>query len=145
MSRTKELEHEFIDQLPDELSEGVLYVSMEFGTAVHLCCCGCRNPVLTPLRPNRWRMTFDGERIWLCPSIGNWNFDCESHYWIEGSKIEWAPHMSRAEVETIRERAREGWIPPVIAETPSHLLARGDNGCEKKRGRWERVKQFLSR
>jgi hypothetical protein len=152
MSKTEELEHEFVDQLPDELNEGVLYVSMEFGTAAHLCCCGCGTRVLTPLRPNRWRMTFDGERIWLCPSIGNWNFDCKSHYWVQGSKVRWAAQMSPEEVKAIRERSREGWVPPAASATAPLERTRDepdDGRAEpkggRKRGRWERVKQFFSR
>jgi hypothetical protein len=152
MSRIAKLEHEFVVSLPDDLEEGVLYISLEFGAVAHLCCCGCGNQVYTPLKPNRWRLTFDGERIWLCPSIGNWNFPCESHYWIRGSEVRWAPKMSRAEVEAIRERAREGWVAPPAS--PRAPLERTDDEPDdghaelksgRKRSRWERVKQFFLR
>ncbi len=110
MSKIDELEHEFVTQLPDEPRAGVIYISMQFGTAVHLCCCGCRNQVFTPLRPNRWRLAFDGETISLCPSVGNWNFPCESHYWITHGTVRWATRMTQAEIHAIRERSREDWV-----------------------------------
>lgn len=102
MSRTETFEPRFVDELPDDVEQGVLYVSMEFATAVHACACGCGNRVLTPLRSNRWWMTFDGDRVWLCPSIGNWNFDCKAHYWIQGNAVRWAAEMTPEEINAIR-------------------------------------------
>lgn len=152
MSRVAELEHEFVVSLPDELEQGILYISFEFGAVAHLCCCGCGNQVYTPLKPSRWRLTFDGEAIWLCPSIGNWDFPCESHYWIHGSKVRWAAHMSKAEVQAIRERSREGWVPLPKSAAAEHDPAeqdRDDGRTEPmgstKRTLWARVKQFFSR
>ncbi|HWX98111.1 MAG TPA: DUF6527 family protein [Solirubrobacteraceae bacterium] len=110
MTKAATMSHEFVDELPDEFTDGVLYVSIPFATAGHLCCCGCGNPVYTPLRPNRWRMTFDGESISLEPSVGNWNFPCQSHYWLERGKVRWAPGMTRREIDHMRERAREGHV-----------------------------------
>jgi hypothetical protein len=95
-------DHAFVTQVPDELQEGVLYVSLEYRTAMHLCACGCRSQVVTPLRPDRWRMNFDGESVSLWPSIGNWSFPCRSHYWMERGWVRWAPTWSRAQVEAAR-------------------------------------------
>lgn len=81
------LNHIFIDTIPDDLEEGILYISLRFRVVIHSCCCGCKNKVVTPLSPARWKMTFDGKSISLSPSIGNWNFDCQSHYWIEHSRV----------------------------------------------------------
>ncbi len=113
MPRIQRLEHEWVEELPDEPAEGVLYVSMPYATAMHLCCCGCESQVFTPLRPNRWRLTFDGESVSLAPSVGNWNFPCESHYWIAGGNVRWAPAMTRREIELIRNKARAD-----LAESP---------------------------
>jgi acyl-CoA reductase-like NAD-dependent aldehyde dehydrogenase len=55
----------------------------------------------------RWRLSFDGESISLSPSIGNWNFPCESHYWITASQVRWAPAMTRREIQRVRAAARE--------------------------------------
>jgi Family of unknown function (DUF6527) len=98
------LEHRFIKQLPDQLEEGVLYISMEYATSAHLCCCGCGEEVVTPFTPTDWKMIFDGETITLSPSIGNWNFACRSHYFIDRGRIIEATSWTNEQVETNRRR-----------------------------------------
>jgi hypothetical protein len=102
MNRRKEISHEFVEFVPAELASGVLYVSFEYGTASHLCCCGCGNKVVTPLSPTDWRVIFDGESVSLDPSIGNWSFDCQSHYWIVRGKVRWAGMWSRERIDNGR-------------------------------------------
>ena len=87
MLRYTKLEHRFVQYVPDELEPGVLYISMEYATAAHGCCCGCGLQVITPFTPTDWKLTFDGETVSLWPSIGNWNFPCRSHYIIRHSHI----------------------------------------------------------
>ena len=92
MIRHFRLEHRFVQHIPRSLEPGVLYVSIEYATAAHLCCCGCGEEVVTPLTPTDWKITFDGETISLWPSIGNWSFACRSHYVIEkGRALEALP------------------------------------------------------
>lgn len=100
--RIRKLTHVFVDTIPDALDEGILYVCIRFGTAAHLCCCGCRNEVITPITPSDWTFSFDGETISLVPSIGNWSFDCRSHYWIQRNRIRWAPTSTRVQIERAR-------------------------------------------
>lgn len=92
------LSHRFVESIPDELEDGILYISLRFRVVMHSCCCGCKNKVITPLSPVRWRMTFNGKSISLHPSIGNWNFECQSHYWITNSEVEWARKWSKKEI-----------------------------------------------
>jgi hypothetical protein len=47
-----ELQH--VHYMPTELKPGVLYVSEEFGIAIHLCACGCESKIKTPLGPTEW-------------------------------------------------------------------------------------------
>lgn len=103
MSRRMEIRHEFVEFVPAELAGGVLYVSLEYGTASHLCCCGCGNKVVTPLSPTDWKMIFDGESVSLDPSIGNWSFSCQSHYWIVRGKIRWATKWSSERIDEGRQ------------------------------------------
>lgn len=105
--RVTRLEPRFMDQRPDELEEGVLYVFVGFRTSVHLCCCGCKNEVWLPIRPNRWEFTYDGEAISLSPSVGNWSFPCQSHYWIRNGRVDWARAWSAAQIDANRQRTRE--------------------------------------
>jgi len=92
--------------MPTNLEEGKLYISVEFCTALHLCCCGCGNKVVTPLSPHRWQMTFDGETVSLHPSIGNWSYPCQSHYWIERSQV--VPARKWSQREIAKGRLRDG-------------------------------------
>lgn len=104
--RLSELRPEFVDLIPDRLEEGLLYVSMTYGTVVHLCACGCGEKAITPLTPTDWCLTFDGQTVTLWPSIGNWSFDCRSHYVIKKNKIRWAEDWSRSKVQGNRDRQR---------------------------------------
>ena len=102
MTPVTDLNHEFVEHIPEDLKDGTLYVSLTFATVVHKCCCGCRNEVVTPLSPTDWKITFDGESVSLDPSIGDWSFDCKSHYWIENSRVRWARRWTREEIDAGR-------------------------------------------
>ncbi len=96
--------HRFVDVIPKEPDEGVLYVSIEHAVAVHLCACGCGRKVVTPLAPIHWKLIFDGSSVSLSPSIGNHAFPCKSHYWLENGRVRWSYEMSQQEVEAVRAK-----------------------------------------
>jgi Family of unknown function (DUF6527) len=100
----KELAVEFVENAPENLSEGVLYISTKYASAIHKCCCGCGNEVVTPLSPVGWSLIFDGDTVSLEPSIGNWNFACRSHYWITRNKVRTAASLSENKIEAGRAR-----------------------------------------
>lgn len=97
------LEHKFVEFIPDKVEEGVLYISIEYCTTIHKCVCGCGNEVVTPLSPTDWRLSFNGKTVSLYPSIGNWNFDCQSHYWIKNNKIEFSDRWTKDQIDFGRE------------------------------------------
>ena len=107
MMRHSDLEHRFVETFPETLEPGVLYVSMEFGSAAHSCCCGCGEEVVTPLTPTDWNISYDGETITLHPSVGSWTLPCRSHYVIRRNRVIEAPPWSDAEVAA--ERRRDRW------------------------------------
>lgn len=115
------LEHSFVRNIPRELDPGVLYISMDYATAVHSCCCGCGERVVTPFTPTDWRMTFDGESISLFPSVGNWNQRCRSHYVIQGGRVLEAGSWSDAQVEA--ERLRDKKAKAIHYSKPGGSLA----------------------
>jgi hypothetical protein len=88
------------------MAEGRLYVSMTLAVAGHLCCCGCKTEVFTPLSPTDWTLIFDGDTASLDPSIGNWSFHCQSHYLIVRSAVLWAPKWSKERIRLGRYRDR---------------------------------------
>lgn len=102
MTRQTQIRPEFVTLAPDVLVPGVVYVSVEYATVLHACCCGCGNTVVTPLAPERWSLTYDGKTISLKPSVGNWSFPCQSHYWIERNAVVWARQFTRTEVAAVR-------------------------------------------
>jgi len=97
------LTHKFVNQIPEILEDNVIYVSIPFETVIHKCCCGCGREVVTPLSPTGWSLTFDGETITLSPSIGNWNFECKSHYFIRNDKVVWARLFNKFEIKENKE------------------------------------------
>ena len=90
--------HRFVESTPVELEDRVLYVSVKFRVVVHLCACGCKNKVVTPLRPAKWEFTFNGDSISMWPSIGNWQFPCKSHYLVIRDRIEWCKPWTEKEI-----------------------------------------------
>ncbi len=96
------LEIAFVKSIPEHMDERTLYVSMDYATVAHKCCCGCGKEVVTPLSPTDWKLTYDGVGISLFPSIGNWSFDCQSHYWIDKSAVRWAEQWDSERIEAGR-------------------------------------------
>lgn len=96
-------DHVFSSIIPNNLEENKIYISIKYNTAVHKCACGCGEEVVTPLSPNDWKMTYDGERISLYPSIGNWSYKCRSHYWIKQNNIVWAENWSNEKIKQVRK------------------------------------------
>lgn len=87
-----------------ELEPGILYVSEEFGIAIHLCACGCGSKIKTPLGPTEWSVRETKGGPSLRPSVGNWQEKCQSHYWITRGEVIWA----------------RKWTPEQIAAGRSH-------------------------
>jgi uncharacterized protein DUF6527 len=107
MIRTKQLRHRFVETMPDSIEPGVLYVSMEYATATHRCCCGCGEEVVTPFSPAQWQMSFNGDAVSLHPSVGNWNLRCRSHYVVREGRVVEAPQWTKEEIEAGRHRDKE--------------------------------------
>ena len=124
MKRVAELRPVFVHHIPERVVAGEIYISVEHGTVVHSCCCGCEREVVTPLSPTDWRLTFDGETISLDPSIGNWAYPCRSHYWITRNRVRWAAQWSQDKIDAARALDRT---------TKKRFYKRRDNGSKKTR------------
>lgn len=96
----------FVALIPSQLEDGVLYISEQYQTAIHKCCCGCGEEVVTPLSSAQWRVRVVNDKVTLLPSVGNWNFSCKSHYWIKQNRIIWARSMTDSEVRYVQTRDR---------------------------------------
>ena len=100
----KTIQHKFVEFIPNILERGILYISVEYKSAVHLCVCGCGNKVVTPLSPIDWKLIYNGRSVSLRPSIGNWSFACKSHYFITENNIEQALPWSEKQIEKGRQQ-----------------------------------------
>ena len=131
------IELQRVHYMPKEMRPGVLYVSDEFGIAVHLCACGCESKIRTPLGPTEWTLEETDYGPTLRPSIGNWQLPCQSHYLITKGQIVWATKWTPAQIaagrhaEEVRRRAYY-------------------DGLDRRRGGifrrfWRRVKSLIER
>lgn len=116
MTRQAEIEFQFVNYIPNELEEGILYIAAEFGAVVHLCFEGCGERVSTPLHPGQWTLTFDGATVSLSPSVGNWGLPCRSHYIVRRNCVLWSADWSneRAARSAVSDRlaaARPAMLP----------------------------------
>ena len=140
MKHSRHIAFEFVDMVPSTREEGTLYISIKYRTAVHNCFCGCGMKVVTPIRPTGWRLIYDGDRVTLYPSIGNWSFQCRSHYWIRESHAIPAGAMSTATIEPGRQRdrvAKDAYYSEYAS--PLSLEAQLPSTPAKKRSFWDRL------
>ncbi|WP_076911046.1 DUF6527 family protein [Burkholderia pseudomallei] len=155
MMRIRKLEHRFVRSVPRELEPGILYVSMEYGTAVHSCCCGCGEQVVTPFSPTDWKMTYDGESISLTPSVGNWYSGCRSHYIVRQGRVIEAESWSQAQIEAEHRRdvaAKATFYSDKVAVgdaqastpgNPAVSVAEGERPSQSAGGFWSSVAAWL--
>lgn len=112
------LRPELVTTIPAAPQPGVLYVSVEYATTLHLCACGCGYEVVLGITPRDWTLCWDGETVSLDPSVGNWSFPCQSHYFIRRSRIVRAGRWSDEQITEGRARdaARRAPTPttPVV-------------------------------
>lgn len=138
----RKITHKFVDAIPERTEEGVLYLAMDYATAVHRCACGCGREVVTPLSPTDWKMGYDGVSVSLSPSIGNWSFPCRSHYWIKHSNIRWAGDMSDEKIAAGRahDRRAKGRYFDAPEAAPETAEADAPIGIVQRIIRWFRGK-----
>lgn len=102
---TKSFELQKVEYMPTELDSGILYVAEKFKAAAHLCACGCRTIIRTPL--DRWSLTETKRGPSLYPSIGNWQEPCQSHYWIERGQVKWMNKWTSKQIIHGRKQEEE--------------------------------------
>ena len=110
---------ELTETIPEEIEEGVLYVSFKYWTTVHKCACGCGQKVVLRLSPKHWAITLNGESVSMYPSVGNWQLPCRSHYWIEEGRILHARRWSDGEIARNRAMTKGQRTP---LQTPRSRL-----------------------
>lgn len=131
----------FVEFIPEKIETGNLYISDEYGVAVHLCCCGCGEKVVTPLSPVDWSYIKSPRGVSLTPSIGNWNYDCRSHYFIRNNGVIWAGEMSDKQIVQVKERDLQDQHAYIAAKNAN----RNSSWISKKLSSiWKKVKNLFS-
>lgn len=132
---------EYVEQLPEHLQEGVLYLCEEFALTAHKCCCGCGEDVYNKLGPARWRLIkMSDATVTLHPSIGNWKYACKSHYWIRRNRVIDAGSMSARAVKAVQRRDRRDRDRYMVA-----VNARADAANKQSASWWERTCALVAR
>lgn len=134
----------FVEFIPRVLEEGTLYISQKYGTAAHKCCCGCGVKIVTPLTPTDWSITVSHGTVTLCPSIGNWNHPCQSHYFIRQNCVVWDGKMSKEEIDRGRAmdfKKKEAYFSAKRSASETPTVATGT--APKTRTLWTRVIKWL--
>lgn len=146
-NRTAKFDVQHVEMMPKELESGILYVSERFGTAAHLCACGCGTKIRTPLAPTEWRLRETPYGPTLRPSIGNWQIPCRTHYLITNGRVEWAGSMSEAEVRAGRRAEHvqrtqylERKYAPAPKVEPQPSIT---EPVVRRKGFWARLLQFF--
>ena len=104
MTKITKIRPVFCEFIPDQIDDGILYISERFRTCSHKCCCGCGEEVVTPLSPAEWSIRREGDAISLWPSVGNWDYACMSHYVIRKNRVLWAPTLTDRQIARVRKR-----------------------------------------
>lgn len=148
MNHKMKLTHKFVEYIPDDIKDGTIYVSMAFATVAHKCCCGCGKEVVTPLSPTDWKLIFDGQSISLEPSIGNWSFACQSHYWIKRDIVTWAPQWSKDKINAGRHHdslVKERYFGNANASAAHDKVSivRKTGAGKPKESFWRKLKKWI--
>ncbi|WP_412467461.1 DUF6527 family protein [Pedobacter sp. KLB.chiD] len=137
------LQHMFVEFIPEEVEEGILYITMEYRTAVHKCICGCGNEVITPFSPTDWHLRFYGDSVSIFPSIGSWSFLCRSHYWITKNRIEHAGSWDDKEILQGRKVDKENKQKFYSNKQTGTTVEKLDTRVIEKKKKWN-LKDFFS-
>ena len=100
------MRNEFVHRVPSQLEEGVLYICLNCDVVIHKCACGCGEKVVLPLSPECWQLKYDGDAS-LSPSIGNYQYDCKSHYYIRNNKIIWLDSIEKTNTSKKKRRRKK--------------------------------------
>lgn len=122
-----------VEFMPKTLEPGVLYYASDYGTAAHLCACGCGSKIRTPIDTTEWAIEEDEEGPTLFPSIGNWQKPCRSHYLITNGEVIWCGAWTEEEIQQGRRLEHERRLDYITTKYPD------------KKGLWSWLRKWLGR
>jgi len=82
-----EITFEYVEFIPEERKEKIIYISEKYGVTVHNCLCGCGGKTILPIdciidgQDLGWKLIKEpNDKISFTPSVGNFQMPCKSHY-----------------------------------------------------------------
>ncbi|WP_288185005.1 DUF6527 family protein [uncultured Sporomusa sp.] len=132
----------FVEFIPPVLENMTIYISIPYTTVVHKCCCGCGKQVVTPLSPTDWKLIFDGKTISLDPSIGNWSFSCQSHYWIWNNTVLWTNRLPQEAISAIRNQDR--LVKSQYYRSSAIDIHAKEEIIKEKQTMWQKILKWMS-
>ncbi len=122
----------WVEDMPETIEAGKVYISTKHRLTEHLCACGCGTEVSLPLGRSEWKIEYDGETVSIWPSVGNWQLPCRSHYIIQKNKTRWCRRWSQEEILAGRSRYRK--------EKQQYIEEK-----QKERKWWKRILRIIYR
>lgn len=117
--RTKQWHIEWVEDMPERMEAGKLYISVKHQLIEHLCACGCGAEVSLPVGRSEWHLIYSGDSVSVWPSIGNWRLPCKSHYVIQDSKTRWRSRWTDKQILAGRKRDRQDKLLDIQRNTAS--------------------------
>ena len=106
MKRVIKYTTEFVDYIPNQLEEGILYVCIKYNIVAHSCMCGCGEEIFTPIsNVQGWNLLYDGKNASLSPSVGNEAYPCKSHYFLKNGVVKWIEDDIAADKIKVRKNS----------------------------------------
>lgn len=117
-----QLQPRLVTAIPEHPETGILYLSVEYATTLHLCACGCGHEIVLGISPNDWKICWDGQTVSVSPSVGNWSLSCQSHYLIRRNRIQLARSWSDEEIARGRaaDALRKGSVGGSVVPHPGN-------------------------
>ena len=99
----------FVNRVPPQIEEGVLYICLDCDVVIHKCACGCGEKVVLPLAPEHWQLYYDGDAT-LSPSIGNYQYECKSHYFIRKNQVVWVDSEEKHKKSKKKRKKKKSFL-----------------------------------
>jgi hypothetical protein len=106
-----------VERLPSVLDEETVYVSEEYELAALKCACGCEHRVTLLLNDGHTVTEIAGLAD-ISPSIGVWDAECKSHFFIRRGKVIWGKEFSDAEIRSAMRRQLASHVQGPVRSQP---------------------------
>jgi len=109
-------------RIPEQLEDGVIYVSDEYEIAALKCACGCGHKVTLLLGDGHDVRNLGGHAD-VSPSIGVWDAPCRSHFFVKHGNVRWAERWSDEKIRAAMGRQLSRHVERTTLRQPWYARA----------------------